>query len=259
MQRSLRLRALTVLALALAVGAAQGRPVLIAPKPTVGATSQNARARWERRPAEELEARLNADTGLRWLVTVGDHRVRMLVPGFAGPGPQLPGDTPEQKARLFFDKYRMYLHGTGDPSELRVRVSQQDKDGRYFMRFDHYLPGTEIRVTSQSTFELAKDGSFHLGFSGFRKDIGTVPRKAQVDADTATQRAMAAVASYCKVDPAAVTPYTTELVAYGWDSQPLRLVWRIPVYAGEGHCIAPEALVDAITGAVVSVDETAQS
>ncbi len=250
MQRSLRLRALTVLALALAVGAAQGRPRNPQSKVSVAARF---------RPAEELEARLNADTGLHWAVVIVDHRARTLVPGFAGPGPQLPGDTPEQKGRLFFDKYRMYLHGTGDPSELRLRVLEQDPDGRYFMRFNHYLPGTDIRVdATDSTFELTKDGRFFMAAAGFREDIGAVPRKAKIGEGTARERALSAVASHCKVAPAAITPYPTELIAWARDSEALRLVWRIPASVAGGTCIAPEALVDAITGAVVTVNETAR-
>ncbi len=251
MQRSLRLRALTVLALALAVGAAQGRPVLIAPKPTVGATSQNTRARWERRPAEEFKARLNADTGVEWTVWMRDQEVHSLSPR-SGPPTYLPGATPEQKARLFLDKYRMYLHGSGDPSELRVERSERDTVGRYFLRFAHYLPGTDIRVEdSYSTFEFLEDESLSSASSGIRAAARDVPRTPNVHVYGAVARAVLGIAKLCDAEIATVAPLHADLVAEPSEGKGLRLVWHIT--ATTRGCVAPEAEVDAMNGDTLRV------
>ncbi len=107
----------------------------------------------------DLRARIESDTGVPWYTHSHpeNNEVRFLAPR----EPVKIGDgSPEEVTRAFFDRYRDALHGTGKPDELRA-VPQPigAPDGMQYVRFDHYVPGTDIMVFEASSGALyTKDG-----------------------------------------------------------------------------------------------------
>lgn len=205
----------------------------------------------------DLKPRLRADTGVDWDMRLSEENgeVRFL-------GPEKPvrvgQGNPEQMARAFFAQYKEYLHGTGDQTELRAVATQAEENGTTTVRFEHYLPGTDVRVLHNvSTAHFTKDGELYYAQPGFRSDLGTVSSTAVIRKDEAIKIATERASAACNAPT--VDEVDAVLSVRGDEALPALLVWRVPMVTRGRGCVAPEALVDASTGQIVSFEETARS
>jgi len=205
---------------------------------------------------KDLAARLEADTGVRWGVVkdARDGEVRFLAPD----RPVKVGDgSTEKVARDFFARYNDALHGTGDASELRVRETYEDKQGTEHVVFDHFLPGTEVRVFDAVSAARFRDGMLALAEPAFRADLASVAKQPSVSKDDATRAAMGFARTTCSAD-ADPTADGAELGVSAEPGSPARLVWRV-AFGAVGSCGAPQVDVDALDGKPIGLLERAHS
>ena len=204
-------------------------------------------------------AKLEADTGVKWSIrrSAGNGEIRTLAPATAVP---VGNGTPEQKARQFFARYRDLFHGTGKADELRLaREPDVDRDGTTHVRFEHFLPGTTVPVLdTASSVSFEADGNAYFMQPGFWSGLDKVPTHASITEREAVDRAVSRAAAQCGADAANVTTNGAQLAVRGDEDHPLLLIWRVPMRPANGSCSAPEALIDATTGEIVSITETAQ-
>ncbi|MBX3210380.1 MAG: M4 family metallopeptidase, partial [Labilithrix sp.] len=209
-------------------------------------------------PSNDISSRLAEDTGVEWAVRTDEtnNEVRFLSP----EKPVRIGEgTPEEMARAFFDHYRAQLHGTGAPDELRAMDPVVEDDGTTHVRFEHYLPGTNIPVlASASTAHFTGQGEVYYLQPGFRADLAHVSSKSAITEADAIERAVERASAECDAPGDSFETRGAELAVRGAERLPALLVWRVPMRAQAGSCTAPEVLVDATTGEVASLEETAQ-
>lgn len=210
-----------------------------------------------------LGARLEADTGVPWAVYVDEQSkaVRFLAPGT----PVKASDaSPEVAARAFFDRYRDVLYGSDGADELRLVPKDEaitpEGDGAY-VRFQHYLQGTDIRVFDvASTARFTTDGSLLWLQSGFRAGLGSVPRAASVAAPDAVSKATARSIEVCG-SPARQDddhpPAPVLGVSVGGTGP--RLIWRVRIMRSTERCTTPTVTVDATSGEVLELRDEKQS
>jgi len=142
-----------------------------------------------------LESQLAADTGTTWVVhrdaRSGEVRfLAPLAPVAVGTG------TPEAMTRAFFDRYGASLHAKSD--QLRVVLTATDRRGDVHLRFEHFIPGTELRVfDSGSTAHFTADGRVTWVQSDFHADLEGVDRAPSVTEDAALAAAIAHLQGAC--------------------------------------------------------------
>lgn len=208
---------------------------------------------------EDLGKRLEADTGVPWAMRIDEAsgEVRFLSP--ARPVRIGEGGA-EQAARAFFERYRAALHGTGSPDELRPLAPQTDDEGTTHIRFEHFLPGTQIPLLgSASTAHFTKDGEVYYLQPGFRAGLEKVSTTPELSEADAVRLAVEHVASNCGARTAAVVTNGAELAVRTDETMPLLLVWRVPTFVEAGACNVPQVLVDAATGEIAAVTEASES
>lgn len=213
----------------------------------------------EERSEPDLGMRLEADTKVRWAVGKDERsgEVRYLAPA----RPVRVGDgTPEEGARAFFARYRDALHGTSKPDELRPVPVVVDDDGSTRVRFEHYLPGTEIPVLdAASTAHFTADGELYWAQPGFRADLSQVGATPVITKEIALAVARSIAVHYCKAAESEVETGEPTLVVRADEDSPALLVWRVRMTTRTEECFAPEILVDASNGDLAGLRETAES
>jgi Zn-dependent metalloprotease len=202
--------------------------------------------------------RLRDDTGVAWGVYVSDasHEVRLLS---AGAPVRVGSGSYEDDARAFFDRYRSDLHGTGKVDELRLVGTTAFDDGTVHLRFEHFVPGTNLPVFGvTSTAHFLKTGEITWVGAGFRRDLDGIATAATVSQADATQRAMAHLVATCGAIDGALQSEGAELGVRAEEGEAAVLAYRVTASLESQHCAAPEVLVDAVTGAVLARDDRAR-
>ncbi|MDB5212591.1 MAG: putative zinc metalloprotease, partial [Myxococcaceae bacterium] len=217
-----------------------------APAPSPGAGS-----------ADDLAARLQSDTGVAWGVVVDprSHAPRLLSPAspvrLAAAGAS-GASSPEADARAFFARYAAYLGAAGH--DLRASVNETEPSGGTYVRFQHFVPGTNIRVFDTSSMaHFRADGTAYLVQPGFRAGLDAVPHDAAVTQDAAVRAATARIATECGIATTAAPSRAPELGVAGDEDAAFALVYRVPFSEVTEACLAPQVDVDATTGAVLRI------
>jgi len=213
----------------------------------------------EQKNEPDLGTQLEDETKVRWAVGTDERsgEVRYLAP----ERPVRVGDgAPEEAARTFFDRHRASLHGTGEPDELRAVPAVVEDDGSTRIRFDHYLPGTDIRVLGAATTAyFTAGGELYWAQPGFRADLSRIGSSATIIEEDALRAAVDRASTQCMVARDDIQVGKPELAVRADEDAPAALVWRVQLLTQTEACYAPEILVDAATGAVVAMRETSES
>ncbi|MBX3192567.1 MAG: hypothetical protein KF819_36620, partial [Labilithrix sp.] len=227
--------------------------LLVAACATVVACSSDPEA-----PAD-LPARLETDTGTKWVVYTDPRslEVRFLAP----VEPVAIGEgSPEEKARAFFERYRSELHGTGKRDELRLVDTTVDDDGATHLRFEHVLPGTELPVFDvATTAHFVANGGAYWMQPGFRADLAGVSPTARISREAAIRTAIDHLVATCGPLDEPPELLSVEVGVHAQEGAPAALAHRVRAATESPRCIAPEVLVDALSGAVLATHERASS
>lgn len=206
-------------------------------------------------PSADLGTRLEKDTGVAWTVYVDPRssEVRFLAP--ASPV-RIGGGTPDENARAFFAHYRESLHASGKPDELRPVSAITDARGGLHLRYEHFLPGTELRVfDSGTTAHFTADGALIWLQTDFHADLESVDPAPMVPREAAIGTAIAHLQASCGAMTGTPVVGTHELgVLAGEEGKPT-LVYRSTLDTKSERCTAPTVFVDARTGAPLRLEE----
>lgn len=207
--------------------------------------------------SKELDAQLQEDTGVFWTLERDprSHEYRFMAPS---EPIRIGAGTPEEMARAFFDRYRDSLHGTGMADELRAIESiSDDGHGSQYVRFEHYLPGTDIPVFDvRSSALFTKDGKFVLAQPGFRGDLSTVSKTAAISDSQAKSKAIARAQAACGTIKGDPKP-TIKLGVHALEEGASRLAWQVQLMTQSDRCIDPTIVVDATNGDILEVRDSA--
>lgn len=209
--------------------------------------------------APDLASRLEQDTRVTWTVYADprSHEVRFLAPRAPvsiGTG------TAEEKARAFFARYRDALHATGSANEVRLVSSATDLRGGTHIRFEHFLPGTNLPVFDVgSTAHFTADGSVYWLETDFRAELADLDAHPSVTKEAALAAATAYVQVNCGTMAGAPTATLAELGVLSDPSLPVTLAYRVPVAVRSTGCTAPQVVVDAKSGVVIRLEEHAHT
>lgn len=210
----------------------------------------------------ELATRLERDTGTPWALYVDGpgKAVRFLAPR---EPVAVSEASPELTARAFLERYRGALFGGDADDELRALpdndATPDAEDGAY-VRFEHVLRGTEVRVFDvASTARFTKEGALMWVQSGFRAGLRDVPRTASFAEPDARRVADETFAARCgdvilRDAGDSVSTLGVSLEGGAW-----RLVWRVRVMRETDRCTTPTVAIDATNGAVLAVRDEAQT
>ena len=199
---------------------------------------------------DDLPTQLQNDTGVAWGVAVDprNNSPRVLTP--ATPV-QIHAGSPEADARAFFAQYGKQL-GTG-AHDLRVTVDEPELGGGHYVRFQHYLSGTDLRVFDVvSMAHFTAHGAMYVAQPGFRPGLDSIGHDAKLSADDATRAATAAVIASCGADPSIQPTGSPELGVTGDEGLPFALSYRVKFGVLNEQCLAPQFDIDAATGAVLA-------
>lgn len=204
--------------------------------------------------ANDLAARLEADTGVAWalLVEPGAPSPRLLGPTTPVA---LPGATHEEQARGFFARYGEALGTHGAPAFVPLTDSDEP-DGAHETAFTEVVPGTTIPVFDAiSSVRFGKDGKVLYVQSGLAHDLSALPSSPKVTEPDAARKAAEHVLASCGESPT-VTPKIS-LGALPGDAP--HLAYRIEHEEAVGTCSGPTVYVDATGGAVLEMRQQAAS
>jgi len=203
--------------------------------------------------ADRLRAKLEADTGIKWIVD-GDRArndVRVLVPTdrFVPRG--------SDSAARVVGMLREHAPDMGvDDVDARVgeASSSTDPDGATTVRVSIRHPRTGHRVLDREAVAIvANDGRLVSMSTPFRDDLPDVPSSAKVTEAEAIRISNDRVAAAC----AAATASAPSTVELGVDLEHGKLVYRLDYPVATEACAAPRVVVDATSGLVVAVRDTA--
>jgi Zn-dependent metalloprotease len=208
----------------------------------------------------DLEARLLADTGVRWIVD-RDEASRPLFLTAPDAPPPIAGATPRDRAALeFLQRYAdaFGVHSVADELVLKEDAEDLVSPGVHHLRFAQRIPGTDIRVFGADTFaHFDASGALRFAALGFAVDIGALSTHPARTADEARDAASASVHAR---DAAAsvMTHGAPELVVYRAQDGKGTLAWRVVLQARvSGTLEAPELFVDAETLRIIEANDTA--
>ena len=207
----------------------------------------------------ELRARLEADTGVPWVVHTHD---RSKAARFLAPTTPVKADagSPEIAARAFFDRYRDALHGQDGADELRAVVTNANEADGAYVRFEHYLKGTDVRIFDvASTARFTTDGALVWLQSGFRAGLRAVPTSAAVSIADALNRAVAKSTELCGDDGRQDNGPPSAKVGVLTEGDAPRLVWRVQLMTNTERCATPTVTIDATSGDFMGLEDGAES
>ena len=199
--------------------------------------------------AKDLQSQLKEDTGVAWGMYVDPRNAspRVLTP--ATPV-HVGGATPEADARAFFNRYSKELGSAGH--DLRVIVDEQELGGGHYVRFQHYLSGTNLRLFDVvSMAHFTADGSIYVAQPGFRTGLDAVEPNAKLSANEAASAAINAAIANCGADPSVQPIDPPELGVLADEAMPFALVYRVKFGFFTARCLAPQFDVDAQAGTVL--------
>ena len=198
---------------------------------------------------DDLSTQLQKDTGVAWAVSFDprSNAPRVLLP--ATPV-KVGAGSPEADARTFFAKYGNEL-GTA-AHELRVTVDEAELGGGHYVRFQHYIKGSRMRVfevVSMAHFDA--DGRMYIAQPGFRPGLDAITHDAKLSADEAIRAAAAAAVTGCGASSGIAPTDPPELGVAADEDQPYALAYRVKFSLINEQCLAPEFDINATTGAVI--------
>ena len=203
--------------------------------------------------ANDLESRLEADTGVVWAVARETPTTSPRVLGPTKPV-QLPGATFEEKTRGFFARYSGGL-GPGEHN-LVVVEDRADEDGSHETALADTIPGTTIRVfDSVSSARYDAKGNILYLQSGIGHDLTGTPTSAKISEPDAASSATAHIEGACGAKNATLP--TAQLGALPRTDAPITLAYRFEFAEAVGTCAGPTVFVDAGTGKVLEMREQA--
>lgn len=202
--------------------------------------------------AERLAARLEADTGVKWIVDGDRSRddVRVLVPT-ARYVPK--GSDPAAQVVGMLHDYGPDM-GVDDPDARIGAASSVIEPEGATVRVSLRHPRAGHRVLDREAVAIvANDGRLVSMSAPFRDDLPDVPSSAKIGESEAIRVADDRVASAC----AAETTPTPSTVEFGVDLEHGKLVYRLDYPIATESCAAPRVVVDATSGLVVALRDTA--
>lgn len=202
--------------------------------------------------ANDLAARLEADTGVAWalLAEPGAPSPRLLGPTTPVA---LPGATHEEQARSFFARYGEALGTHGAPAFVPLTDSDEP-DGAHETAFTEVVPGTTIPVFDAiSSVRFGQDGKVLYVQSALAHDLSALPRSPKLTEPDAARKAAEHVLASCGESPT-VTPKIS-LGALPGDAP--HLAYRVELEEAVGTCSGPTVYVDATGGAVLEMRQQA--
>lgn len=206
--------------------------------------------------AERLAARLEADTGVKWIVQ-GDRAaddVQFAIP-IGAHRPQ--GTTPSQRVQRFVTKYGRDLGATDADRELAAPREELASDGLAHVRFPVRDETGEVPIFDQELVAgVSPTGELAFILSPFRARTAGVSTRPTLSSDEALLRSRAVIAERCGVDDAAI-PIPSPRLGLDVGSGAPRLVWRVEFDALLGECDSPQVQLDAKDGAVISLRDRA--
>lgn len=201
----------------------------------------------------DLESRLAADTGARWLVERDEAGAPLFLSALSAPRRPSRGMSLEQAAREFLQRYAD-VFGAGDlADELILRAEDADvvAPGVHRLRFTQRIPGSDVRVFGADTFvHFDADGAIRFAAVGL---VGRLASIRPTSITTAEQARAVAEGLALQSDPHAqlTMPRAPELVVHRVAGGRGALAWRVLLVGSVGGALsAPEVFVDALTGAV---------
>ena len=208
----------------------------------------------------DLEGRLQADTGVTWLVDRDDAGAPMILTALSAPPPIAASRSRDQAAIAFFQGYAD-VFGVGNLADELVLLADVEESlapGAHHLRFAQRIPGSDIRVFGAAVFaHFDASGSLRFAEVGFVRDISSLSAKPSRSADEARA---AATASILAREPRAsirVPPKAPELVMYRTNDGHGRLAWRLFLTATvDGQPTAPVFFIDAADLAILSAKES---
>lgn len=202
--------------------------------------------------AERLAARLEADTGVKWIVD-GDRTrddVRVLVPTER----YVPkGSDPAAQVVGMLHDYGPDM-GVDDPdARIGVASSVVEPEGAT-VRVSIRHPHAGHRVLDREAVAIvARDGRLVSMSAPFRDDLPDVPSSAKISEPEAIRVSSDRVAAAC----AAEAPPAPSLIELGVDLEHGKLVYRLDYPIATESCAAPRVVVDATSGLVLALRDTA--
>ncbi len=201
----------------------------------------------------DLESRLAADTGARWLVERDEASAPLFLSALSAPHPASPGQTRDQAALEFLQRYADVFGAGNLADELVLRSDDEDAaaPGVHRVRFAQRIPGSDVRVFGADTFvHFDADGSIRFVAVGLVREVARIQPNPTTTADQA--RAIAEGLILQRDPHAQVTmPRAPELVVHRVAGGAGALAWRVLLVGSvAGAFSAPEVFVDALTSAV---------
>ncbi len=204
--------------------------------------------------ADRLRAKLEADTGTKWMV-YGDPKVddvRVIAP--VG-GVQVEGDTPEAKVRGLLTRYGRDMGAADSAGQQLAGETSPDPSGLTAVRIPIKHPRAKHVVFDRHAVGvLGRGGELVYVMPPFLESLPDVPDVPTVEASVAEARAKAHLQARCHELLGDLDRSTSSL---GVDPAltPARLVYRIGYTVVGADCTAPEVTIDAETGAVLRVED----
>ncbi len=209
--------------------------------------------------AGKLAQKLEADTGVKWVVEADDatHEIRFLMP--LGETPSLTKATPEATVKELYAKYAEDLGVTDPNAELASPETTTDEDGMTHLKFEPMLAGTDVPIFDEASLaHVTKDGAIAFLQPSFRHDFGGVAKEATVTPEDAVRQAAELITMACEPKEEATPASEPVLGVHLSSAGKPKLAWRVRFELGEGaKCFAPQVDIDAEILGVLEVRETA--
>jgi len=177
-----------------------------------------------------------------------DPRAPIAVPGAMRGGMDIPA-----RALAILQVYGPDFGVANAHQELRLSRQGTPRPGRAALRYQQLYQGIPV-LGGQLALSMTEQGEL-IALSGEISPGLNIPTSPQVDAQSAQQQALLAVARAHEIDAANLSPTAAELWVYDErlllpSTRPAELVWRLEVHAQNGALVNELVLVNALTGGV---------
>jgi Zn-dependent metalloprotease len=201
----------------------------------------------------DLESRLAADTGARWLVERDDAGAPLFLSALSATQPALRGRPAGVAALEFLQRYADDFGAGNLSDELILRSDDADvaAPGVRRLRFTQQIPGSDVHVFGADTF-VYFDAAGAIRFAALGL-VGQISRITSSPTTTAEQARTIAERLILRSDPHAdvTMPRAPELVVHRVSGGKGALAWRVLLVGSVGGAFSsPEVFVDAVTGGV---------
>lgn len=208
----------------------------------------------------DLEGRLQADTGVTWLVDRDDAGAPMILTALSTP-PPIASSTPRDQAAIAFFQGYADIFGVGNLADELILVADVEESlapGAHHLRFAQRIPGSDVRVFGADAFaHFDASGSLRFAQVGFVRDIASLSAKPSRSADEARAAAEASIRAREPRASIRVPSKAPELVVYRTNDGHGRLAWRLFLAAMvDGQPTEPVFFIDAADLGIISVKDS---